>query len=281
MFLNFDNIDISVNNSGILSTSASLNTNNSIEAAYILGRNRPINILPFGGIKTTFNTSYTPIISQEPNYAVVNKVKNFLHTSGYYGERVNVGGIYGENFFLENYSLKIQPNNIIEAGATYSTYWTLCGNLQEKSNTINYMNNGDIAHSWRTSILNDNDYQTIPMYDFNYNCKFEWQPIYVVGRKTPVDIKLMNIEEDIGFAIDTYRNILFTGENIYNNLLYNNSGNLQIKNLSLLCENNCEDVNGNSNSLLINIDGFKIKSTSVQEQSNEMVRVAYTAYRYR
>lgn len=281
MFLNFDNIDVAVNGSGILSTNASISTSNSIEASYILGYTRPINQLPSGPIKTTFNASYIPEISQEPNYAVVNKLKNLINDNNYYGERIELAGINSNNFFLDNYSFKIQPNNIIESNVSYSTYWELCGSIKEKSNRIDYINQGDIKHAWSTYILTSGAYINTPVYEFNYTFNANWSPIYTIGRKTPVEIKLLGISESINFNIDSYREILFTGENLYNNLLQNNNGNLEFKNISLLCEDNCEDDGGSSSYLTFNISGFKIKSIDTNVQVGEMLRTNYVATRYK
>src|ERR1041384_3186981 len=123
MFLNFDNIDIAIGNSGVISTNASISTSNNIEGQYILGYSRPIGQVPNGPIKTTFNASYIPEISKDPIFASVNTIRNLINESNYYGQKIEFAGLYNSNFYMDSYSLKVQPNNIVEASVSYSTYW--------------------------------------------------------------------------------------------------------------------------------------------------------------
>lgn len=280
MLLNFDNIDVMVNGSGIASTNSTISTTNTVEPAYIIGYKAPINQLPYGGIKTVFNSSYVPVISQEPNYAVLNNIKNLSNDSAYYGEKINIGGLTSENFFMDSYSLKIQPNNIVDASVSYSTYWELCGSLRIRSNTVDYFNQGDVCHSWSTYILQTGDNINKPTYEFSYDCKINWIPIYTIGNKFPKEMRLLDISESVSFNIDEYRQPLFTGENLYPNIFSTNNANLDFKNISLLCENNCEDLGNVANKLSINLSGFKIKSSNIVAQVGEMVRTNYIATRY-
>jgi len=279
MQINFDNCDVAINKSGILAQNASISTNNSIEAAYCLGYVRPINQLPFGPIQTTFNASYIPEISQEPNYAVVNKIKVMLNDSGYMGEKVELAGLTHNYCYLDDYSLKVSTNNLVEAGVSYSTFWELCGDLRQKSNRIDYINRGNVCHSWTTQILGSGDYLLRPVYDFNYDFKVSWQPIYIIGSKSPTEVKLLGAQESISFMMDIYRNISFTGEDVYGNLLEGNGGNIQFKNLSIMCSDGCGST-GDDGSLSINISGFKIKSVNPAVQVGQFLRVQYQASKY-
>lgn len=281
MFLSFDNIDISVGNSGIISTNASIATNNGIEGQYILGYARPIGQVPNAPIKTTFTAAYIPEISKDPNFAAVNTIRNLINENHYLGEKIELAGLYNSNFYMDSYSLKVQPNNLVESSVTYSTYWELCGNIRQKSNLINYYNGGDITHSWVTNILDSNDKLLNPVYDFSYDFRASWQPIYTIGKKQPIEVKLLNIAESISFTIDNARNILFTGENVYPNIFTGNNGNLTFNNISLLCNDGCDSIGSPSNSLSLNISGFKIKAINTQAITNEMVRTNYIATRFK
>jgi len=281
MQFNFDNVDVAVNRSGILSTNSSINTNNSIEAAYVLGYSRPINQLPFGSIKTTFNSTYFPVINQEPNFAVVNKIKSMINDSGYLGERVEFAGLHHDYWFLDSYSLKVQPNNIVETTVNYSTFWQLCGGtLRPKSNQINYLDQGSCMHSWSTYILSSGDYMNKPIYDFSYSFQANWRPIYIIGKKFPVEVKLLGASETISFNTDEYRAVLFTGENVYPNLLDSNNGNIQFRNISIICMDGCDSTGDSSASLNLNVSGFKIKSITPVVQVGQTLRVTYLAEKY-
>lgn len=273
MLINFNNIDIAINGSGITSTNSSINTSNSIEAAYILGYSRPINQLPAGSIKTTFNSTYFPIISQEPNYAIVDKLKNMIIDTGYMGERIEFAGLHHDYWFMDNYGFKLQPSNIVESNISYSTYWELCGDIRGKSNNIEYLNSGDFSHSWTTKLSGIND-----IYDLSYDCKINWQPIYIIGKKFPVEVKLLNIAEALSFSMDDYRSILFTGENVYPSLSNDTNGNFTFNNLNILCSG-CNDT-GVKPILTLNISGFKIKSINPVAQVGQFFRVNYVANRY-
>jgi len=278
--INFDNCDVAINHSGILALNASINTSNSVEAAYCLGYVRPVNQLPFGPIQTVFNASYIPEISQEPNYATVNKIKVMLNDSGYMGEKVELAGLTHNYCYLTDYSLRVSPNNLVEASVSYATFWELCGGLRQKSNRIDYINRGDLCHSWTTYILSSGDYTSKPIYDFNYDFRVSWQPMYVIGSKTPTEVKLLNAQESITFVMDEYRNILFTGESVYSNVLTGNDGNLQFRNLSITCQDGCDSTGVDSSSLTLNVSGFKIKSINPVVQIGEFLRVQYQADKY-
>ena len=135
-----------------------------------------------------------------------------------------------------------------------------------------------MAHSWVTSILDSNDRLINPVYDFSYDFRANWQPIYTIGKKEPIEVKLLSVAESISFTIDNARNVLFTGESVYPNILSGNNGNLTFNNISLLC-NDC-NTTGNPNSLTLNISGFKIKTININANVNEMVRTNYIATRF-
>lgn len=280
MVLNFNEIDIAVNGSGILANNCSISTNNSIEAAYILGHIRPINQLPQGSLKTTLNTSYLPVINQEPNFATVNKIKSMLNDFNYLGEKVEFAGLHHDYWFMDNYSLKIQPNNIVESNVVYSTYWELCGDLRQKSNNINYLGDGSICHAWTTYILNTGDYLNVPVYDLSYDFSVEWRPVYVIGKKYPIEMRLLNAVETLSFSLDIYNRVLFTGQDLYPNIFNSNNGNLELKNVSLVCLEDCNNPNNSQNTLSINISGFKIKSVNPESQVGQYLRINYVANKY-
>jgi hypothetical protein len=268
---NFDNIDVAINHSGIISTNASINTTNSIEPAYVLGYSKPINQLPFGPIKTTLNSSYIPVIDQEPNYAEVNRIKSLINDSGFSGINIEFAGLHHDCWYLDGYSLKVQPNNLVEAGISYSTFWELCGTLREKSNRINYLDEGSLIHSWAAQLSGIGD-----IYDFSYDFKVNWQPVYIIGRRSPIEVKLLSAAETISFNIDSYRRNLFTGENVVPNIFNENNGNLYFQNLSIICNDGCTG----SNYLTLNVSGFKIKNISPAVQVGEVLRTSYVANRY-
>ena len=276
MFLNFDNIDVAVNGSGILSSSAQINSNNELQPAYVIGFINPVTQYPHGPIKSNFTFNYVPEIDQEPNFSVLNNIKNILNDCSYSGEKIEVAGLTSNNCFLQQFTIQIKPNNTIENSVNYDTFWPLCGNLNSKTNLINYLNDGSIAHSWTTYILNSGDYLSTPVYELTYEFKVNWHPVYLVGKKYPVEVKLLGVEESITFSMDNYRNILITGEDVYGNIFQDNNGNIQLNNLSLLCKNKCS----NSNYLSLNISGFKIKSNNLVARNSEYVRVNYTASKY-
>lgn len=280
MQLNFDDIDVAINRTGILSYNASLNTTNSIEAAYVLGYAKSVNQLPRGGINTSFNMSYYPVIHAEPNLAVVNKIKILLNDNNYVGEKVEFGGITHNYCFLNSYNLKISPNNIVEANVSYVTFWDLCGELRNKSNLTEYFNSGDVCHSWSTYLNDDSSIKDVPIYELSYDFKANWNPVYKIGSKYPSQVKLMNGSESLSFNIDQYRRVLFTGENVYTNLLNKTDGNVYLKNVSLLCQNNCDGYTHDTSNLSLPINDFKIKSVGVNGQVGEFIRTTYQSNRY-
>lgn len=280
MFLTFDNIDCAINETGILAYSASLDTSNSIDGAYVLGYQGIVKQLPFGPVKSTFQATYSPEIGNEPNFSNLNKIKSFISESGYAGERFELAGIVSFNSYLDSYSIKIQPNNLVQSSISYSSFVDLQGQLRPKSNLINYLQDGSLSHAWTVYIFNTGDYTKQPIYDFNYDAKINWQPVYIIGNKYPADVKLLNIVENITLTTDIYRQILFTGESPHNNLLIGSDGNIKFENLSLICSDNCSSAGLNPSQLNIDLHGFKIKSNSIISQTREFVRVSYQLQKF-
>ncbi len=282
MSIFFDQVDVAINQSGIIATHASVESANSVEAAFLLGNINQFNQTNFGPIKTNFKFDYIPEVNYEPNFSIVSKIKSLISDTGYHGEKVEVAGITQDYCFLEDYSLKSQPNNIVQASVSYVTFFPPCGTIKNKNNRINYFNDGSMAHAWSSYVVNTGDYLSFPVYNLEYQIKFNWTPIYIIGRKYPISIRFINAVETIGFSIDNYRNILITGENLLNNVIIDDSTQkIKLGNIALSCDNNCLNTGILSlDTLNINIEKFKINNISVDAALSEAVRTTYSCSRY-
>lgn len=280
MSVYFDNIDIAVNYSGILATRATIDSSNSIEGAFLLGRINQFNTIPVGPIKTTFKFEYIPEISQEPNFVIVNKIKNLIIDTGYHGEKVELAGITQDNCFLNSYSLRAQPNNAVQASVSFISFFPVCDSQTEKQNLTPYINDGNMPHYFSTYVLNSGDNIDKPVYNLEYNFTCDWNPVYVIGRKYPVAIKMLNAVETLNFGMDTFKSATFSGQKLTDSDLFNlsDSNTIKFSNLSLICSNYCS---GNSDNLIsIPIDKFKIINTNLSAGSSEYIRSDYTCVRY-
>lgn len=282
MSVYFDNIDVAINNSGIIATNASIESSNSIEAAFVVGYYNQVTTVPVGSIRTQFKFDYVPEVNYEPNFGIVNKIKQLIPETGYHGEIVEIGGIIQNNCFLENYSIRVNPNNIAQATASYNTFFPPCNFQKEKNNLIEYTNDGSIIHGVSTYLLNSGDYNTKPIYDFEYNIQITWAPIYVIGKKYPVNIKFINAIESINFSTDVFNGVIFSGEKLLDSVLVNNtnSHNTQFRNVSVMCQDNC-GVTGEEGAVInLSMENFKINKSSLVANVGDYVRTSYECIKY-
>lgn len=235
--ISFENCDVIINGSGILAQSASIDSSNSLIPVYTVGRKGIINQSPNGPITNKFSFSYIPEISNEPSYNQAIFLKNMLNDLLYSGIRLNIGGIEGDNCYLENYSLKVSTNNITQANAGYVNYIPLNGGLSLQQSQIVYNSMGTLGHGWSTFILSTGDFSILPSYELDYSLSLKWEPIYTIGQKYPVQVKLLEGEEKITIMRDVFYSVDFSGNDACNQLFHcsSDSQEINVYGLSINC----------------------------------------------
>lgn len=236
----FDNCDVIVNGSGLLADSASLNIDNSLIPIYVLGKKGIVNQSPNGPLRSTFQFSYIPEVSNEPNYNCTQIINQLLNDIYYSGVSLEIGGIIGTNCYLQSYSLKATPNNLIKVAASYISFTPTFGQIKNKTSGIIYDLTNTLGHGWTTYVLSTGDFLSVPTYEFAYDFKANWEPIYTIGNPYPIQVKLLEGEEKITIVRDTSYNIDFSGNNACNQLFScsTNDQSIDVMSVSLLCQSN-------------------------------------------
>lgn len=262
----FDNIDVLVQNSGILATNASVSQSNSIAPAYVLGKYCAVNQVPAGPIKSTFAFSYYPTTTGDPSYDILNTIKGLADDVLYSGATVEIAGVTGYNCYLQNYELQSSPNSIIKSNATYVTYTPLSGQITSKTGTTDfYRFNDRLAHGWTTYISSSGNQLLAPTYDFTYKFAVGWEPIYLIGQKFPSQVNFMNGVEEMSFVRDSFTHIQFSGDGVTGTFIPSDR-KLELFNYKLIATRNF------SGALIFDVSGAKITDTKLVADLDNFVR---------
>lgn len=266
----FDKVDVKVNNSGLLAESVTVESQNEIQPAYVLGKKGILNQVPEGPIETTFNISYYVKLDQEPVFAIVNELKNL--TGSYTGVNIEVAGCTGFQSYLVNYNLRSLPNELVKATANFITYTNLSGSLRESPQASVTGISGNLAIGWTTHVVSGNSYLTSPIYELEYSFDANWAPTYILGQSTPCSVEMLNGQETITVVRDVYKHIQFTGEEACegNNALiptHSNDKSIDILSYSFIGDNSITTP-----VLTIDITGFRIKTINLEAKIDDWPR---------
>lgn len=145
---------------------------------------------------------------------------------------------------------------INSGGTYYNTYFT--GGVS------------GLAHGW-VLISNNSSSVTSPHFDFQYDLRVNWTPIYVLGSNIPSQIQLEGAEETFSIVQDIYNRISFTGVNAS-----------EIFDFSLLNIQAYTLQNLNNNGLFynFNLSGAKVISNNLSAVTDDIVRVSTVAKKF-
>jgi len=267
----YDNIDIAINGSGILADSASISQVNYLDPAYILEKRGEMSQPVKDSIRSTMDISYFVEVDNEPSMGIVNSIKQFRtddhEAQPFVIELANISG----SFYLEDYSMRVQPNATVRAQASFVSYHPLTGDIGVKrtgENAIAYNKSSSLAHGWTTFITNSGTAREVPIYEFTYQFRAQWNPLYTIGHTYPRQVQLLSAGEMIVLDKDNFRHISFSGEKVEEAFLadYGDDLNIDVVRLQLHCD---EDA---TKKLEIGISGGTIVNSRLQTQIGEMAR---------
>lgn len=273
--LNFDQIDIVVDGTGIICEGFSLDSSNNMEPAYSVGYKGVINQIPTNAIKNTIRVNYLPKLDAEPIFAQVTRIKTCTGSyTEYSGINIIFGGVTGRNCFLETYGLQSSPNQLVKGNASFITYFPLSGVLRQKPSSVTITNlSGQIPHGWTTHIISGNSYLTSPVYDFNYDFNADWEPTYILGNEEPIQIDLLQGSERMTFLRDVYHHIQFTGETPQNqdsnSLIEYVEGD---DNIDILKYDFLSNTNSTNQGIVISLSGYRITSSNLNASIDDFVK---------
>lgn len=209
--ISFENIEVKINNSGLLVDSATLSSANSLSPIYSLGMKGPISESVTGPLTSNFNISYVPEASWEPNLQAISYYRTAHSDFTFPPMTGAIAGVTGE-FYLQSYNLKISPNEPNKATATYICYKNVSGSFQNKSSATVFdrTNSTGVMHGW-TSIVNLSG-GADPIHELDYDCRINWGPIYQLGNIYPTQVQLIGGTEILNFTRDVYGFISFSGD---------------------------------------------------------------------
>lgn len=273
----FDQTDVTVNDTGILAQSASLSITSNIQPFRSVGRRGIINQGPTGPVQNAADASYYVEVDNEPNYGIVDYLKNFSSTSQEIEPlTLNFGGVSGL-FYLQSYSLQAAPNSPIQASVSYVGYNQTSGQPTEKAGTINYnqSSGSGIAQGFVAYLTTDQNYSSPGDFGFSYSFSATYTPVYRMGSTEPLTVKLMGGAETMSVTRTGLHDPTFSGTDVSNVLFdINGSTGIQIFGLKFYCDGD------DSNSLNINVSGAKINTTQVSYGARQIATTETTFNKY-
>lgn len=255
----YDQCELSINNTGIIATSANLNSDVNLGPVYTLGKRKPFKRqVTTGPASSTFQIQYIINPTGDPAFNTVSEIKNFISApANYDGVTIALAGITGYNCYLNNYSMKIEPNNVVTAQASYICYKPISGNLSLKTNP-NTASADSIAHSSKISLISGKSLNG-DTYNFSYTFAANLNPIYVLGQREPIEVKPIRAQETVNMTENIFNKLVYTGENIP--LKISISGLLDNTDFSI----NMPDAHINNSTIETNLDDI-VKTTKTLTQ---------------
>ena len=267
----YDNIDVAINGSGILAESASIAQVNYLAPAYILEKRGEMSQPVKDSIRSKIDIGYLVEVDHEPSLGIVNSIKEFRtddhDAKPFVVEVANISG----SFYLEDYQLRIQPNQTVKASASFVSYDPLSGDVSTKrvgSEAINYNQTNSLAHGWTTYVTNSGVAREIPTYSFEYQFRASWNPIYAIGQPFPRQVQLLNAGEMIVITKDDYKHVQFSGQKAGDAFAseYGNDLVVEAVRLNLLCDSDTGKC------LQIGMSGGVVVNSRLQANIGDMVR---------
>lgn len=211
----YDQCEVKINDTGVLATSINLNTDITLGPVYTLGKRKPFKKqITTGPRSSNFQISYLINPTGDPSFDAIKTIKNLLTSpENYPGVTIALAGITGYNCYLNNYSLKIEPNNVVVAQANYITYHRISGDLSIKDNP-NPASADSIAHSSRSNVISGRNFGQSDIYNLNYTFALNLNPIYTIGQEEPIEVKPIRGQETVNMTENLFQKLVYTGENL-------------------------------------------------------------------
>jgi len=211
----YDQCEVRINDTGVLATSISLNTDITLGPVYTLGKRKPFKKqITTGPKNSNFQISYLINPTGDPSFEAVKTIKNLLAApENYDGVSIALAGITGYYCYLNNISFKIEPNNVIVAQANYITYHKISGDLSIKNNP-NPASADSIAHSTKSNVISGRNFNQSDIYNLTYTFALNLNPIYTIGQEEPIEVKPIRGQETVNMTENLFHKLVYTGENL-------------------------------------------------------------------
>jgi len=276
------NCNISINNTGIMAQSVSINSSNSTFPVQSIGKKGFSRYIANGPITHSVSIDYILKTDDEPNYNIFNSIKSHINSSSFQKCDIVMGGISG-SFYLDSYSVSSSPNNLTTAKATYISFEeSLSGYLNDSKITdgsLNYVGSTTgFSNGWSTYFYENEELSQSSVYDFSYSFRASWEPSYVMGSRVPSQVDLMEYSESISVVRDIYTKPVFSGDPLYfsqdisgNFNGTNRNSELRVYGLWKLC-------GGDGSFLNFSLSGSSITSSTVSYSLGDTILTETTAF---
>lgn len=205
--IEFVNCDVILNGTGLVANSATISENNSLKPSYGIGFNRSDYVVD--GPKTCeVQVSYILNPLSETNIKILDDLKKYPPVVN--PVNIEIAGLRMSGY-LTNFSISLDPNDKINANASYSCYHDIVGNISEKRGTIYYESNPiNFAHGW-SSVVSYNNSNLAKTYSLNYDCSLEYKPYYSIGSRFPSQVLFLGGSENLQVIKEDYLKINLSG----------------------------------------------------------------------
>ena len=270
-FLYYDQVDVLVNNSGILATDASINSSNALKPVYVLGRKNSLGQIPNGPVRSNINLSYLAETFNDHGYNKVLLLKTGHENFNYPSDRIVIAGLTG-NGYLTSYGFTVSPNEPVSISAAYDCYIDISGSPTTKLSSTKYnaSSGSGIPYGMTCFAFTSGNYNVIPSYNFKYSFKVNWQPVYGLGAKEPLQVQYLGAEETFVLTRDAYTGIQFSGQAATG--YFNATGNTDIDLIGL------GYLNADTRYIMnFNMSGAQVVGHSVRSSNQGFVEIETTA----
>ena len=217
----FNNIHIAIDRSGILADDVSLSSSNSLDPIYSVGKRNPVSISPNGSLTNSIRISYTPQLDNNPVHSGMNSLRNLLTGDNMYslhqaysGHTIEFAGLTGYDFYLQNYSVQIQPNLPVKANASFVSFLPLSGTILPKDSHIKYSTDLSapvIPFGWSAFATNSSAALLSRVYGMDYSFDAQFEPTYQVGSTIPQQVNFMGADEKLSLVRDDFVKVYHSG----------------------------------------------------------------------
>jgi hypothetical protein len=276
---NYKDVSVKINGSGILAESASIQSQNNLSPFYVIGkgyeRTSTVKNVISGPIQSNIGLQYILQTNYSPDFNLVNRIKNSPLSSYLYpATNLEVAGISGVGY-LTNFSVNLDGNNPVSVQSNYAIFNEMSGNLGGSSlvgEKYSLDNISGLAHGYTTFVTGPQNYVTGRVFDLNYQCDLNWKPLYILGRKSPLQVNFMDGKETISFTRDVYTGVNFSGQQLTGYFNFSDSS-IDFYGLGYL--------NGATNNLIqLGLTGMIIRQVSTSIDVDDWVKVKVEAERY-
>lgn len=208
MAINFSECDVIVNGTGIMANSASISQKSSF-----------VNVSPIGYFNSSVKNSESVIISDidisyvpkinDVNLLEIQKIK--LNPFDVPIFNIEIGGLKCPAL-IKSYNLSFSPNEPAAAAVSFTTFYPVSGKISKKRGTVNYdANESEFLHSWAVRVdYGHTGFQST--YGFSYSCELNYQPIFCLGGKSPIEIIFLEGSETLSLVKEKFLELSFSGD---------------------------------------------------------------------